>query len=579
MCGICGYIGGNPKQNVIEKLSLLEYRGYDSCGVGFFSGNKIKIIKSTKKIDDLSQKIKNEDIKNLVIGHTRWATHGEPSEINAHPHISPDGRWAVVHNGIIENHDYLKKRYLNGTNFYSQTDSEVIPCLLSKNDNNILSFITVCNMLKGSFAICAINNLEPDRIYVAKNQSPIYVGIKSGEALCASDTYCFKDYPYYYSLEDGEFALLKKDKVTFFDKTGKIILKNPQNVKKENDFLYGKKVKYFMEKEINEIPFAIKNLREYYLKNGVNISFCKDDIDRIMLVGCGSAYHSALIGEFYLKSRLGIEVTTHIASEFRYSDHIISPKTLCIFVSQSGETADTIASLKMVKGKCHTLAIVNNEHSTLSLNCDNSMYMLCGREVAVCTTKAFVNGTLALYILANYLTGDLCKIKRLSLLEKNIKDFLLTDNVTEQIAEKLKDKKDCFFIGRNIDYPLQMEAGLKLKEICYINCLSIPSGELKHGSLALIENNTICFASVTQKRLLEKNLGNISEVKARGGDVYLVTTNKTDYENKIEFKHINSELDVIELSVFYQLIAYKVRIKKGLSPDKPRNLAKSVTVE
>lgn len=583
MCGICGYIGDNVKENLLEKLSLLEYRGYDSCGVAFFQDNNIKVIKSIKKIEDLSEKLLNYEIKNIGIGHTRWATHGITSEENAHPHISPNNVWAVVHNGIIENFEEIKSKYLQNVVFRSQTDTEVIPCLLEQNENSIYSFITTCNILKGSFAICAINKNNPNCLYLAKNQSPLFVGKIGDKVLCASDTYCFENFPQYYEMKDFEFALCRKEKITFFDKKGKIIFKEPIVNKVNKYFSINKKFKYFMEKEINEIPLCIDNIVNYYSKNQISLNFDIKEIDNIKLIGCGSAYHTALIGEKYLKKALNIEINTYIASEFRYSINHITKNTLCIFVSQSGETADTIACLKQVKNKCKTLSIVNAENSTLRFLSDNSLFMLCGKEIAVATTKAFVSGTIILYLLANYFKNkEFCiQKKNIIKLKNNIKKFIKEDVYTEKLSDDLLNKKDCFFIGRDIDYPLQLEAGLKLKEISYINCLSIPSGELKHGSIALIDNNSIVFASVTQKKLLEKNISNIKEIEARKGRVILLTTIKDVSRpfDIIKFNHINDDLDVLQLVVFYQLLAYKVCIKKNLSPDKPRNLAKSVTVE
>lgn len=580
MCGICGYIGDNVKENLIEKLSLLEYRGYDSCGIAFFDNKNLKVIKTTQKINNLNEKIKNENIKEIGIGHTRWATHGIASENNAHPHTC--GKWAVVHNGIIENYNQIKKVYLHNVKFKSETDTEVIPCLLNMNENSIYSFISTCNMLKGSYAICAINENNRDCMYLAKLKSPLYVAKNNNEVLCASDTYCFENFSEYFELKDNEYALCKKDKITFFDRKGKIIYKTAIENKINKYFSLTKKFKYFMEKEINEIPFCIENIISYYSQNQIKLDFDPEKIDNIKLIGCGSAYHTALIGEKYLKKALNIEVNTYIASEFRYSKNIITPNTLCIFISQSGETADTIACLEMVKNKCHTLCIVNAENSTLRYLCQNSLFMLCGKEVAVATTKAFVSGVLILYLLSRYLKNkEFCSAKNsLTKLKNNIKSIIKNDKIIEKISNELIDKKDCYFIGRDIDYPLQMEAGLKLKEISYINCLSIPSGELKHGTLALIDNTSIIFASITQKRLLDKNLSNIKEIEARQGKVYTLTTiNNINRPNTIKFRHINNDLNILQLVVFYQLLAYKVCTKKGLSPDKPRNLAKSVTVE
>ena len=586
MCGICGYIGENVKEVLLEKLTMLEYRGYDSCGIAFIDDKKLlKVVKSTEKIDNLREKLEDVEIKNIGIAHTRWATHGGATIENAHPHLSPSGKWAVVHNGIIENYNDLKQKYLSNDHFTSKTDTEVISHLLDKNENNIYSFMVTCNMLKGSYALCCINNQNND-MYLAKLKSPLYVGISKNGVLCASDTYCFDvNYNSYYELNDYEFALCKKEKIIFYNKNGKVIQKQPIK-NKIIEYISVKKFDYYMEKEIREIPYCIDNLIDYYSLNGCpNFNFDMKSIDNIKLIGCGSAYHTALIGEKYFKKEFpDIETNSYIASEFRYSKNKITNNTLCIFISQSGETADTIACLDIVKNKCKTIAIVNSQNSTLRYKCKNSIFMHCGKEVAVATTKAFVNGVIVLYILSKILKNkNFCVLKRnLTKLKNNISRIIKNNEINqeiEKISNELVYKNDCYFIGRDIDYPLQMEAGLKLKEISYINCLSIPSGELKHGSLALIDKNSIIFCSITQKRLLEKNISNIKEIEARNGKVYVLSTVKTEHKNTIKFNHINDDLDVLQLVVFYQILAFKVCIKKGLSPDKPRNLAKSVTVE
>ncbi|MBQ7308140.1 MAG: glutamine--fructose-6-phosphate transaminase (isomerizing) [Clostridia bacterium] len=581
MCGICGYIGKNAKENILEKLSLLEYRGYDSCGMAFFENKKIKVVKTTQKIKHLKQKLEFEDVGNVGIGHTRWATHGEANEVNAHPHISQNNKWSVVHNGIIENYNELKTKYLTNAKFRSQTDTEVIPYLLELDGNNIYSFISICNLLKGSFALCAICDSSPNSMYLAKYKSPLYVAQNKEGIICASDTYCFENFENYYELKDNEFALCKNDKITFFNKKGEIIKKLPLENKINKYFSINKKFDYYMEKEINEIPFCIENIINHYSKTKINLNFDINEIDNIKLIGCGSAYHTALIGENYLKKALNIEVNTYIASEFRYSKNKITPSTLCIFISQSGETADTIACIELVKNKCKTLAIVNAENSRLRYLADNSLFMYSGKEVAVATTKAFVSGVIILYLLAKHFENkEFCKVRKNLLRLKTAIKKVIANNFGEDLSYLLKNKQDCFFIGRDIDYPLQLEAGLKLKEIAYINCLSIPSGELKHGTLALIDSSSIILCSITQKRLLDKNMSNIKEIESRCGKVFILTTIKElEKENTFHFDHINQDLDVLVLVVAYQLLALKTCLKRGFEPDKPRNLAKSVTVE
>ncbi|MBQ7307496.1 MAG: SIS domain-containing protein, partial [Clostridia bacterium] len=349
MCGICGYIGKNAKEKIIEKLSLLEYRGYDSCGLGFFDNENIKVIKTTKKIKDLQNKVKNESDFDIGIGHTRWATHGIATETNAHPHTSQNNKWVIVHNGIIENYEELKQKYLKHIKLKSETDTEIIPCLLELEGNNIYSFISICNLLKGSYALCGMSSCFNKTLFLAKYKSPLYVAQNEKGVICASDTYCFEEFKDYFELKDNEFCECKLNKITFYNKKGEVIYKIPKQNNINKYFSLNKKFDSFMEKEINEIPYCIENIIDNYSKNKINLNFDINEIDNIKLIGCGSAYHTALIGEKYLKKVLKKEINTYVASEFRYSKNYITPSTLCIFISQSGETADTIACLELVK--------------------------------------------------------------------------------------------------------------------------------------------------------------------------------------------------------------------------------------
>lgn len=582
MCGIVGFIGKNAVNKVVENLKNLEYRGYDSCGVAYFDNNEIKTKKSLNSIDSLKKDCSFLNDKEIAIGHTRWATHGKPALENAHPHLSFSKNWCAVHNGIIENFAELKNKFFKNTTFYSQTDSEIVPNLVEHFGNDINSVIKACNIMTGSFALALINK-DNDKIFVAKRNSPLFVSVSNCEVMCASDSYCFEDKAKYFELKDNEFAEITKDNVVFYNKFFKKINKRSYVLNKTNYCLEKTKYPFHMIKEINEIPNCIESIYSFYKSNLPKIDIDIKDIERIKIIGCGSAYHTGLIGANYLEKLLKIETNVFVASEFRYSSPILNEKTLTIFVSQSGETADTIACVKQAKKfRCKTLGIVNAENSTIARLCESNIFMKCGREIAVATTKAFVNGVLAFFLLANYFENNLnCALKSLKKIKKNI-ETILNSYTPTKLIDILSKKDKCFFIGRNLDYFISMEGCLKLKEIAYINCSCFASGELKHGTLALIENDTYVFSVITDSRLKEKNISNIKEIQSRGGKVIILTNiDNLEVENCeiIHFKKVDKNLDILSAVIYFQLISYYTTTKKGLNPDKPRNLAKSVTVE
>lgn len=581
MCGIVGTIGKNAIENVIDKLKILEYRGYDSCGVSFIENNQIKTIKSIKSIDNLKVLCKNISSSNICIGHTRWATHGEITLENAHPHISQNGIWSVVHNGIIENYIELKNKYLKDVKFYSQTDTEIIPNLLEKYCTNIINFITTCNMLKGSFAICCINKTNANTIYIAKNKSPLYIGYNNKHITIASDLYTFNKGDLYYEMKDMEFAKITNREIVFYDKNKKIINKKTYIVNFETTNNLNNEYEHYMLKEIHEIPSKINNVLKYYKNFNFDFDFKKEDINNIYIIGCGSAYHTGLIGGNYLLNDLKIPTFCFIASEFRYSSPVIDKNTLCIFVSQSGETADTLACMEICKNKkAHLLSLTNVENCSLKFGCKNNLYMCSGKEVAVATTKAFTTGVIVFYILSKVLKNiKFSTIKQNILkLKKSIESIIINQDISN-FASQFTNLKECFFIGRNLDYYVSMEGALKLKEIAYINCLAVASGELKHGTLALVDNDSVVFTSITQNYLIEKTMSNVKEVESRKGKVFIITTKNIKGDNVIKLPSTNCELDCLCVVTFYQLLSYYVSTQKGISCDKPKNLAKSVTVE
>lgn len=599
MCGIVGYIGKKPiKNELIRMLRLLEYRGYDSAGIGVIKNSKINVFKSVGNITSLEKALPKQIHSTIGIGHTRWATHGKPTLLNAHPHCSLNGEFAVVHNGIIENYKKLKQPLeLLGTKFYSSTDTEVIAKLLehAKGKTVINKIISTANKLSGSFALAILHAGDPKTIYVAKHKSPLFVGCDGAQAFVASDPACFPDsLTTKYSLSDGEFATVTRSKITFYNSCGEIINKEPITTSPILQETAVKKTKYYMKKEIAEIPDCLANIIKYYADGNVFGYFSAEKIKtikRIKLIGCGTAYHACEMGANYLEKNLKKEASAYIASEFRYSCPIINKNTLCIFISQSGETADTIGAAELAKENgAPTVVITNCLHSTLAKMADCVLPVLAKREVAVASTKAFVGQVAVCYALAGYLSNTISKkdnkldyLSNLNLLYNAYKIF--PKAALEKLINLLLPARDVFFIGRGSDYIICQEASLKIKEICYINCNAYPAGELKHGFIALVEDGTIMFTVATNKNLLPKTLNGINEVKSRGGKIILVSQFKeSDFEVGLACKQIvlpdapEDLMPLIAISPLFSL-AYYTSLARGNNPDMPRNLAKSVTVE
>ena len=593
MCGIMGY---NGKQNaipiVINGLKSLEYRGYDSAGIAYLNENKVKIIKEKGRIVEL-EKLLNDDVSTTAIGHTRWATHGSPTRTNAHPHKV--GSVTIVHNGIIENYSDLKERLLKkGYNFQSETDTEVACAMIDliyKETNDKLKTLTKLNdVLKGSYAFLIIFDDDKD-IYAIRNGSPLIVAKNTDGNYIASDIPAILPYTKeYYLLDEGEIAVVSNDNIKF--------LKNNEIVNKEKlifDFPLaeaGKEgYKFFMLKEIYEQPIVVKRYLDYYFEN---FELIKDisKYKKIHIVACGSAYHAGLIGKYLIEKYGKIETNCYIASEYRYNNNFLNKDTLVILVSQSGETADTIACLRIAKeAKVDTLGIVNVVGSTIARECDEVIYINAGCEIAVATTKAYTNQVLTFSLIAyklgikkGIISNELAlKIKdEYYQLPTELEKILKLD--IKNLAEKIYKRNDIFFIGRLIDYYLCLEGCLKLKEISYIHSETYAAGELKHGTISLIDDNTPVISIVTDEGIFEKTISNIKETKARGAYVILfkrksLAVDKTCYDELIEIKDMCDLVLPIVSIVPLQLLAYHVADLKGLDIDKPKNLAKSVTVE
>ena len=606
MCGIIGITSSKPVSSaIINSLRKLEYRGYDSAGIATLSDGVINEVKSEGRVDNLE---KNLAIKNMLgsvgIGHVRWATHGIPNTVNAHPHSSENV--SIVHNGIIENSTILKKHLISkGHVFKSQTDTEVIVHLITeylKKDNLKVSIIKMLKQLHGSFALGIIFKDQPDLIVGARRGSPLAVGYGPNENYLGSDSYALKSMTNKISyLDDGEFCILKKDQVEFFDEEGlKVNKKVLELSTDEHDYEKGD-FKHFMAKEIEEQPTTLKNcIKEYVdtVNNDINIyNFPWDlkEISSITLIGCGTAYHSCLMAKYWFEELTRLDVTIDIASEFRYRNNRFKKDNLYIFVSQSGETADTYAALDLCnKNGMKTCSVVNVIESSIARDSNFVLPIHCGQEIGVASTKAFLGQMLVLYILVLKLASlrkDLNKdkyvkkIKDLKLLPKLVEETLLTENQIQTVASTFTDAKGSMFLGRGFSYPIALEGALKLKELAYVHAEGYPAGEMKHGPLALIEDGMPVVVLAPRDYYYPKTISNMQEVIARGAKVLLITNKSKDEvvsENiweTIEVENTNDDLLPFLLTIPLKKLAYYSALKKGYDIDKPRNLAKSVTVE
>ena len=582
MCGIIGYIGkNNPINILLEGLKKLEYRGYDSAGIALKSPKEIQIIKSVGKITNLEEKIKNQKIIdcNIGIAHTRWATHGEPTEINAHPHKS--GKITLVHNGIIENAGELKEKLeKEKISFYSSTDTEVIAALINKYYKKDMkeAIKKAVKELKGSYALGIICDDEPETLYAIRCESPLIMGIGDKEFFITSDIGAIINYTSkYLLLGENEIVTLTKKGYTI-EKDGKSVKREVQisNLTKEDSTLCG--YEHYMMKEIMEEPILVNNLIEKYKEN-LDMLPNLEKYKNIHIVGCGSAYYAGMVGK-YLFEEDGRKVEIDVASEYRYRNIVYDKDTLVILISQSGETADTIAAMRKAnKHKVDTLAIVNVEASTIARECTYKILIEAGREVAVATTKAFVLQTLILSMISYKMNPDKKYLKDLEKLPQQLKVLLDKSGFYKKLADAIYKHEDVFFIGRKVDYAISLEGSLKLKEVSYIHSDAYQAGELKHGTISLIKEGTIVFAIVTDDEIEDKTIANLEEVISRGANPIYVGTKDRNYENKIIIPKIHKKLQPLLAIPSLQMIAYYVAYKRGCDIDKPRNLAKSVTVE
>ena len=612
MCGIVGFTGCHQAAPILlDGLSKLEYRGYDSAGIAVRDGEgETEVIKAKGRLKVLSEKTNDgESVPGTCgIGHTRWATHGEPSENNAHPHVSDDGNVVAVHNGIIENYQELKDKLLRkGYAFYSETDTEVAVKLVDyyykKYEGTPVDAINHAMVrIRGSYALAIMFKDYPEEIYVARKDSPMILGVSDGESYVASDVPAILKYTRnVYYIGNLEMARVRKGEITFYNLDGEEIQKQMKTIEWDAEAAEKAGFEHFMMKEIHEQPKAVQDTLSSVVKDGQidlsEIGFTDEniqDIDQIYIIACGSAYHVGMAAQYVFEDIVRVPVRVELASEFRYRNPILNPKALAIIISQSGETADSLAALRLCKeNNIRTLGIVNVVGSSIAREADNVFYTLAGPEISVATTKAYSTQLIAAYALAIQFAkvkGTISEeqyaayIKELETLPDKIQRIIDDKERIQWFASKQANAKDVFFIGRGIDYAICLEGSLKMKEISYIHSEAYAAGELKHGTISLIEDGTLVIGVLTQPALYEKTVSNMVECRSRGAYLMGLTTfGNYNIEDTADFTvympktdpHFATSLAVIPL----QLLGYYVSVAKGLDVDKPRNLAKSVTVE
>ncbi|MBQ7247703.1 MAG: glutamine--fructose-6-phosphate transaminase (isomerizing) [Lachnospiraceae bacterium] len=608
MCGIVGYTGSAQAGPILlEGLKKLEYRGYDSAGIAVINNGEITLSKVTGRIDNLYEKTDGGRAApgRAGIGHTRWATHGMPTDYNAHPHLSNDGRFAIVHNGIIENYALLREELIEkGYHFESETDTEVVVHLIEMYYNGDLkrAVIRTCGRLQGSYALGVACTDEPERLFAARESSPLIIGLGIGENFFASDVTALVSYTRNaIYMEDGEFAEITPDRVTVYDVTGSPVKKEVDRITWDIQAAEKGGYPHFMLKEIMEQPGAVKATLAPRIKDDEIVLDGQDfsaaellDINKILITACGSAYYAGCAGRFAIEKLFRVPVSVELASELRYSDPIIDEHTLLIVISQSGETADTIAAMKECRSRgAKTLAIVNVVGSTVAKLADRTIYTWAGPEIAVATTKGYTTQLSVLYLFALYAARKTGRIEdgeyehlltTLKNLPKRLQESIDLSSRIPKLAKRYAHTRSIFFIGRNTDAAAALEGALKMKEISYIHAESYPAGELKHGTIALIEDHQPVIALCCNDSVMEKTMNNIIEVKARGADVLAVTFRKNDRilslaDEMIFVPKTDTVFAAIVEIIPLQLLAYYTAREKGCDIDKPKNLAKSVTVE
>ncbi|MEH7299914.1 glutamine--fructose-6-phosphate transaminase (isomerizing) [Neobacillus drentensis] len=600
MCGIVGYIGNNDSKEILLKgLEKLEYRGYDSAGIAVKNANGIHVFKEKGRIADLRNIVDQDVSANIGIGHTRWATHGVPSKVNSHPHQSASSRFTLVHNGVIENYDLLKSEYLTDVTFVSETDTEVIVQMIELFVNEGLdvleAFRKTLTLLHGSYALALLDAEDNDTIYVAKNKSPLLVGLGNGFNVVASDAMAMLQVTdQYVELMDKEIVIVTKDEVTIQNLNGEIINRAPYKAELDASDIEKGTYPHYMLKEIDEQPLVMRRIIQMYQNEQGELAIDREIVnavnaaDRIYIIAAGTSYHAGLVGKQFIEKMAKIPVEVHISSEFGYNMPLLSEKPLFIFISQSGETADSRAVLVNVKEMGHpALTITNVPGSTLSREADYTLLLHAGPEIAVASTKAYTAQLAVLVILAEVaaksrnLSVDFDLVKELGIVANAMEVLCDSKEIIEQIArEFLSVTRNCFFIGRGIDFYVGLEGALKLKEISYIQAEGFAGGELKHGTIALIEEGTPVIALATQESVNLSIRGNVKEVVARGANPCIISMKGLNRdEDSFVIPEVNDLLTPLISVIPLQLLSYYAALHRDCDVDKPRNLAKSVTVE
>ncbi|MFD2657827.1 glutamine--fructose-6-phosphate transaminase (isomerizing) [Gracilibacillus thailandensis] len=600
MCGIVGFIGANDaKEVLLTGLEKLEYRGYDSAGIALLNDNGVSVTKVKGRIATLRDKVDEDVMATMGIGHTRWATHGEPSEDNAHPHQSGSGRFTLVHNGVIENYNEIRDEYLVGISLKSETDTEIVVQLieqLANEANDVLGgFRKALSVLKGSYAIALIDNQNPDLIYVAKNKSPLLVGLGNGFNVVASDAMAtLKETNRYVEIEDKEVVLVQRDRVEIQKLDGTVVEREAYVAEIDASDTEKGTYPHFMLKEIDEQPFVIRKIiQEYQDKNDTikldnDIRKAMQKADRIYIIAAGTSYHAGLVGKQFIERLANIPVEVHIASEFSYNMPLLSENPLFIFISQSGETADSRSVLVQTKALGHpALTLTNVPGSTLSREADYTLHLHAGPEIAVASTKAYTAQIAVLAILA----VDSARAKGINLSFDPLQELAIVSSAMETLTDQKEEferiakdmfetTRNAFFIGRGVDYFVVQEAALKLKEISYIQAEGFAGGELKHGTIALIEDGTPVIAISTQENVNLSIRGNVQEVAARGANTCVVSMKGFENDSdQFVLPQVHELLTPLVSVIPMQLLAYYAALHRDCDVDKPRNLAKSVTVE
>lgn len=608
MCGIVGYVGnGNTTRVLLDSLECLEYRGYDSAGIALISNDSLRVIKSYGRIMNLKEKVSTAIYATAGIGHTRWATHGKPSETNAHPHQDCTGVFAVVHNGIIENYQSLKHMLIEkGHHFTSETDTEVIAHLMEENyaGDPLRALQQTVKVLEGSFALAIICKQSPEKVFAAKKDSPMVIGVGDGQYYLASDVTAFLRYTKKaIFIEDGDMAVISRDGIELMDFQGWPVAREVMTIEWELEAAERAGYEHFMLKEIHEQPKALRDAISGRLNELTGEADLKEItltmaeiqcLKRVIIVACGTSYHAGLIGKYAIESITDIPVSVEIGSEFRYASTRLGPDTLVMAISQSGETADTIAAVKdAIKKGAKTIAITNVVGSTISREAKNAIYMRAGPEIGVAATKTFTAQLVVLYLLAIYLGNargtlnvDRAKklISDLKALPQYAQLVLENDEYVMKLAQTFPTANCFFFVGRNLNYPIALEGALKLKEISYIFSEGFAAGELKHGPLALVTASVPVVAIVPRSATYDKMVSNIKEIKARDASVIAIASDSDDsiaqlVDLVVRVPDCSELMSPVLSAIVLQMFAYYVAVLRGCPIDKPRNLAKSVTVE